>query len=357
MLKIHPRIMQDLQNATTGKDLLPLVQGAIQLEHATIPLYLCGLFTLKPGANIEVGNIIRSVVIEEMLHMTLASNLMLALDGSPAINCPQFVPDYPGGLPFDIGDNLQIHLRKCSIDQIKEVYMAIEEPEDPIDIPTEAMMAGAALEPEFETIGVFYTYLSQKIGSLGEGIFKGNPDHQVVATQWFPVSEEMFPITNVASAQKAINVIVNQGEGARTSPFDDFGSPAHYYRFKQIVEGRELVKRPGEKPPYAFGGDPVMLDPANVWNMDPDPKIAKYKVGSRSHRMAVQFSYSYTMLLNALHETFNGNPTMLDHAMGVMYELRLLSQQVLATPAEFAHANNSDQLMTGLSFEYQTVNT
>lgn len=356
-MKIDPSFVEAVQRASSGDDLIPLVQAAIELEHATIPPYLCGYFTLRTGTNTDVGDIIRSVVIEEMLHMTHAANLMLALGGSPAINTPHFVPDYPGGLPMHIGDGLQVHLRKCSVLQVKDVFMAIEEPEDPIDIPVTAPMVEAAIQlPEFDTIGAFYHFLAQKIQELGPSIFVGDPANQVVAHKWFPNPEEMFPITDVASALKAIEVIVDQGEGTSIDPFDEFGNPAHYYRFEEIVKGRKLVHKPGETPPYAFGGDVVTLDTANVWNMDENPKIAKYKPGSRSHRMAVQFSYSYTRLLNALHRTFNGDPTGLDNAMGVMYELRLLSQQVLATPAEWADPNVTLQAQTGLSFEYQELN-
>lgn len=357
-MKIQRAYIEAVQNASNADDLVPLVQAAIELEHATIPPYLCGYFTLKTGSNDEVGDIIRSVVIEEMLHMTHASNLLLALGGSPQINNPQFVPDYPGGLPMGIGDNLQIHLRKCSIEQVTDVFMAIEEPEDPIEIPTDkTLMAAMQITPEFETIGAFYQFLAKKIEDLGPSIFKGDPGKQVVASKWFPNPEEMFAITDVASAVKAIEVIVDQGEGTHTDPFDEFGNPAHYYRFEEIVKGRKLVRKPGQTPPYSFGGDVVKLDTANVWNMDDDPKIAKYKPGSLSRRMAEQFSYSYTRLLNALHLTFNGDASQLDNAMGVMYELRLLAQQVLATPAEWADSNVSTHAQTGLSFEYQELNT
>lgn len=357
-MKIHRQYIERVKSASSVADLLPLIQKAIELEHATIPPYLCGYFTLKQNTNADVGNIIRSVVIEEMLHLTIASNLMIALGGSPAISNPKFVPDYPGGLPMGIGDGLQVHLRKCSIAQVRDVFMAIEEPRNHIDIPVaagEALVAGA-VAPEFETIGAFYQYLAGKIEDLG-GRITWHTDHQVVATRWFTDPDEMFEINSVASAVKAINVIVNQGEGTRRNPFDDDGAPAHFYRFEEIEKGRRLIHKPGATPPYAFGGDPVVLDTGSVWNMDDDPKIAKYKPGSASRRMATQFSYSYTRLLNSLHNSFNGDPAQLDHAMGVMYELRLLAQQVLATPAEWADPNVSLDKQTGLSFEYQPLDT
>lgn len=356
-MKIHRRYVEAVLRARTVADLYPLVQNAIELEHATIPTYLCGYFTLKRDTNREVAEIMRSVVIEEMLHLSIASNLLIALGGSPVINKPDFVPDFPGQLPMGIGDGLQVHLRKCSIDQVRDVFMAIEEPEDPIDIPVAEAETRAleAVVPEFETIGAFYHYLGKKIEALSNEI-TWHTDHQVVASEWFPDPDEMFQINSVETAVKAINVIVNQGEGTQTNPFDREGAPAHYYRFQEIEKGRKLVHAPGATPPYAFGGDPVVLDAGNVWDMDDDPKIAKYAEGSPSHRMATQFSYAYTRLLNSLHQAFNGKPAQLDYAMGVMYELRLLAQQVLATPAEWAAAGVTADKQTGLSFQYQPVN-
>lgn len=355
-MKIQRQYIEQIKSAQEPEDLWPLVQNAIELEHATIPTYLCGYFTLEQNTNPEVGNIIRSVVIEEMLHLTIASNLLIALGGSPAINKPNFVPKFPGGLPMGIGDGLEIHLRKCSIDQVRDIYMAIEEPEHPIDIPV-AALAAMAIQPEFETIGAFYHFLAKKIEELGNQI-TWHTENQVVATKWFPDPTEMFEINSVDSAKRAIQVIVNQGEGTSKTPFsvDADGAPAHYYRFEEIVKGRKLIHKPGAQPPFEFGGERIVLDTGSVWDMDDDPEIEKYKEGSVSRRMATQFSYSYTRLLNCLHNAFNGDPAQIDHAMGVMYELRLLAQQVLETPAEYADPSVTLKKRTGLSFQYQILN-
>jgi rubrerythrin len=352
MIRIATRYVEDVREATSGKDLAPLLQAAIELEHATVPPYLCAYFSLKNASNAAVGEIIRSIVIEEMLHLSIASNLMISLGGRPRLNSPKFVPDYPAGLPMGIGEHLQVHLRKCSLDQVSDVFMKIEEPEDPIPISV-AAEAEHAPAPEFATIGAFYLALADKIQELGNSAFTGNPAHQVVTSRWFPDPEEMFAIKDVRTAVQGIHVIIDQGEGTRVSPFDKNGAPAHYYRFKEIVKGHRLIPRPGSTPPYAFAGDSVDLDVQAVWDMDDDPKVAKYKAGSLSRRRADQFNYSYTHLLNSLHRTFNGQPEELDHAMGLMFELRLLSQQVLSTAAEWADPAVTVHKQTGLSFEYQ----
>lgn len=361
-MRIASEYIHQLRAAATVEDLYPLVQKAIELEHATIPPYLCGYFTLKIGSNEDAGQIIRSVVIEEMLHFSLASNLLLALGGAPQIDTPDFVPKYPGELPFKIGDHLEVHLRKCSIAQVQDVFMAIEKPDVVIDIPTATAgrmnLAAIDVPDEFATIGLFYEFLAQKIREIDASTpITWHTDKQNVASQWFTDPDEMFLIDSTDAAVKAIGVIVDQGEGTHTDPFDTDGVPAHYYRFEEIVRGRRLIPKPGAVPPYEFGGLPVYLDAEQIWDMDDDPAIAKYAAGTVSHRMATQFSYSYTRALNALHLAFNGEKAQIDHAMGVMYELRLLAQQVLATPAVYADGSSNDAGKgTGLSFEYVEVN-
>ena len=55
------------------------------------------------------------MVVEEILHFTIACNLMNALSGKPAIDNSQFVPEYTGELPFGIGYHFTVHLKKCAV--------------------------------------------------------------------------------------------------------------------------------------------------------------------------------------------------------------------------------------------------
>jgi hypothetical protein len=343
MIRIDTVYLDAVRSASTGDDLRPLVQAAIELEHATIPPYLCAYYSLKADSNAAVREIIRSVVVEEMLHLTITSNLLLALGGKPTIHSSNFVPNYPTDLPMGIGKHLQVRLRKCSVEHIANCFMQIEQPEDPL------------VDADFATIGAFYRALADKVEEFGDAAFVGDPAHQVVASTWFPDPEDMFEIKDVTTAVQGIDVIIDQGEGTSTSPFDESGAAAHFYRFKQIVKGHRLVHKPGASPSYEYDGDPVALDADSVWDMDDDPKVSKYKRGSMSRYRADQFNRSYTRLLNSLHRTFNGHPTELDHAMGLMFELRLLAHEVLSTPAEWADPAVTAQKQTGLSFEYQTL--
>lgn len=74
------------------------VQTAIEIEHSTIPP-LTALYSISSVRNAFACQTIQSVVMEEMLHMTLAANILNAVGGHPAIDNEKFIPEYPTYLP------------------------------------------------------------------------------------------------------------------------------------------------------------------------------------------------------------------------------------------------------------------
>ena len=80
-------------------ELKRMLAAAIQLEHATIPPYLTALYSIHAETNIEATQVIRAVLVEEMLHMTLSANLLNAIGGHPNLLDDQFMPNYPALLP------------------------------------------------------------------------------------------------------------------------------------------------------------------------------------------------------------------------------------------------------------------
>ena len=58
----------------------------MQIELYTIPPYLCALYSIKDGTNREARDVIQTVVMEEMLHMALVANLLIAVDGQSKVN-------------------------------------------------------------------------------------------------------------------------------------------------------------------------------------------------------------------------------------------------------------------------------
>jgi len=320
------------QTIETLADVQAALGNAIQLELSTIPPYLTALYSIDPSntTNSEIAALIRSIAIEEMLHMAIACNVLNAVGGTPAINVAGFPPTYPGPLPMNIGTQPDgslfiVPLQKFSIDAVTGTFMVIEEPEDPIVFAT----ARAAAVPDFQTIGQFYSAVSTAIGNLGQSIFTGNPALQV--TGWFD-SDELFPVTTVATAQQAIAIIMQQGEGTTTNPFDEQGELAHYYKFAEIAKGFQLVPNSTAPKGYSYTGPPIPFDPTGVFPMVTNPSLVALPAGSMVAQMADQFDATYSSLLNALNGTFNGAPENLNVAMGLMYSLRVQAQDLMQQP-------------------------
>lgn len=346
MLRVDSRLIAGVRSARAGDDLCGFVQSALELEHSTIPPYLTAFYTLRPGTNGEIAAAVREVVVEEMLHMTIAGNLILALGGQPRIATATFVPRYPTVLPMNIGNALEVPLAPYSTELVRDVFMRIEEPEDPLHFP-QRMTPSAATEGAevFATIGEFYTALCDKLVGLGDGAFVGDPALQVVDKSWFP-SDQLFRIVDVSSAVSALTLITQEGEGTTTSPLDREGQLAHYYRFAELAHGRRLVPDAEVPEGYSYSGDLVPFEPEQVWPMPANPRVEEYPRESRQRFMAEQFAGTYTRLLRALQQAFSGAPETLGAALGLMFELRLVAQDVLATPG-------ADGRPTGLCFQYR----
>lgn len=339
----------------TIEQLRAAVQTAIELEHSTIPPYLTAEFTLSNTNNDEISNLIGSVVGEEMLHLSIAGNLLSAIGGSPCLNKPDFIPDYPGPLPGGVDSSLTVPLEKFSYELVSKVFMSIEEPEHPIAIKTKV------LEEDSMTIGQFYQKIKEQIEYLeweaqknNSTIFTGDPKNQMTFAKFFP-ENLLFPITDTASAIKGIDIIVDQGEGTSTDPFvnpDDNNpgaepEPSHYYRFEEIVKGKTLVKDPDAPNGYSYSGAPIPFDGSEIPNMWPNPKMADYPADSSAYVNSKFFNYTYTCLLNSLHLAFNGQPGQINEAMGLMFSLRLYALTLLKT-ADPNHAG----YVAGPSYEF-----
>ncbi|MGB8841871.1 MAG: ferritin-like protein [Aliidongia sp.] len=319
VMTIRKEIVAGIKAVTSAAELRQYLQAAVKLEHSTIPPYLAAYYSIKPGWNVEAGKIIRSVVVEEMLHMTIAANVLNAIGGKPEMNHPEFIPTYPGPLPMSVDDGIRVGLAPLSIALVKDVFMRIELPETPKYYPG---LLKSLVERDYATIGEFYDAIIAKIEFLGESSFTGNPEDQVVDNVWFP-PDQLFPITNVASAVRGLSIIKRQGEGSPCGPMDGDGEPAHYYRFEEIFRGHRLVKDDSVPEGYSFTGAPVPFHQDGVIDMVTDGDVEQYPPGSLALSGVQQANYSYTSMLNALHHTFNGHPDGLKTALGLMYELRL----------------------------------
>src|SRR5215831_17355327 len=111
---------------TTVEQLHTYLYAAMQLEHATLPPYLTALYSIHPGSNPDARHVIRTVVVEEMLHLTLAANIMNAVGGTPDLTGADFVPKYPACLP-DGETDFQVSRQAFSRECVK-TFLDIERP-------------------------------------------------------------------------------------------------------------------------------------------------------------------------------------------------------------------------------------
>lgn len=167
-----------------------------------------------------------NIAEQEMLHLALVQNLLAAVGAAPSLdreNFPLPPAAYPAGirmalLPFD-----EATLRHF-------VYLERPEGLDMADQDAMAAVEKAAILPpaneddisprlqDFETIGALYRAIELGLERLAERLgedrlFVGPPSAQADERHFrFP---ELVPVTDLASARRALDTIVEQGEGAR----------------------------------------------------------------------------------------------------------------------------------------------
>lgn len=370
---------------TTLDELRDHLQYAIGLELTTIPAYLCALYTIIPGANSAACEVIQSVVLEEMLHMTLAANVLNAIGGAPSTGPagggPSPVPVYPARVPFI--DALPVIRLQAFSPAAVDDFIAIERPAeekgaDEEGAGTEAPAAG----DDYGSIGAFYAAIEAGLRALGtpEVFRQGRETRgrcQLTFEHYYGGAGTLIEVTDLDSALAAVAEIVREGEGlprralrqtaheyllsgARTpgrpgTPYDaddmdrlPFGWKmySHYARFKEIRAGRYY--RPDQLAGHVPAGDILPVDWCAVHPMTPDPVAEAYR-GSWAYRPMAAFSTAYTVLVDSIYRGFNGEPMLLREAVPGMYELRYQAISLLNMPSPLEPGRT-----LGPAFEYIT---
>jgi len=328
------------------------LQAAIQLEHATIPPYLTALYSIRPGTNSAAVQVLRAVAVEEMLHLTLSANILNAVGGAPDLTAPGFVPRFPAYLP-DGETDFQVDLRRFSKEAI-ETFLKIERP-----APAAADAARTVTRPpqpgmlkagkvaddgaeHFYSIGEFYRAIEDGLIRLeaehGPALFKGDPARQVTPEFYYSGGGEIIAVTDLASARAAIRLIAEQGEGDGGAIFDYEDEIAHYYRFQQLVLGRYYREGDVAGSP---SGLPVDVDWDAVYPIKTNARVADYPEGSELRRAAEAFNGEYAGFLALLTRAFQGEPALLNDAMGGMFRLKDLAGQLMRQPLDAAGTDHA----------------
>lgn len=299
----HPCPGEEEEDFTIEK-LRHNLQTALEVEHSTIPTYLTALATIKDNYNTEVQAIFRQILIQEMLHLALAANLLNAVGGKPVLFSENFIPLYPTRLPGGLMPTLEVPIEKCSIALIADIFMAIEQPSITADFDTkssekddkeEDIISGpdshkgititgqyrhedesskkekicgdiplknfvkqgprypGQTKPKFHkhynTIGEFYDYILRAVAFLTQNgtnqtIFSGDKSRQLSFDFSFGRYGRLINVTDFKSAKRAIQEIIREGEGSSPcNPLDwskDNADLSHYFLFKSIVEKHKI---------------------------------------------------------------------------------------------------------------------
>ena len=307
------------------------LQAALAVEHATIPPYFTAWISIKDNTNIDAAEIIRSVMLEEMLHLTLAANLLNAVGGRPSLTHKGFVPRYPHRLPFS-GDRFEVNVERFS-KRALATFLAIERPEGPRAKPE---------AKKFHTIAQFYAAVRDGIDALCERlgekqVFTGKAARQIPPDAYYGAGT-VIVVTGRDSAQRAIAEICEQGEGVHESVFDDDHNisgpgrePAHYYRFQQLLKGRQYRK--GDTPKSGPRGAAIDVDFTAVHPIRPNARARDYPKGSEIRTALEAFGHGYGQLLASLEAAYNGRPNRLTEGIARMFALRDQARALMQTPS------------------------
>jgi Ferritin-like len=272
--------------------LIYMLCAAAELEHALMCEYLFAAFSLKrsvdegltPGqlaAAERWRSTILTVAQQEMLHLAIACNLLASIGVSPHLsrpNLPQPARHYPSGVRLELlpfGEQALRHFlfleRPEGMDLNDSEGLAAMENAIPV-------MGKEEIAPhlqEFRTVGHLYRsieagfrHLAEKMGE--DNLFLG-PSGSQTRGELFGW-KELGPISSTDEAVRAIEAIVEQGEGPRgdwrNAHFGRFLSVlSEYLQMKENAPGAE-VARPVlpvlVRPPETGAEVSLITDPATA---------------------------------------------------------------------------------------------
>ncbi len=312
------------------------LQDAVELEYSTLPVYLSSMFSLEVQ-NYTAYNLIRSVAMEEMVHMAIAANILAAIGGKPQfknIKIPYPVQGLPGGAEPD----LHIGLTQLSKNQLKN-FLRIEMPD--------FLLQKMNRSETYTTIAVFYNDICQAMKENAEeirtAVKNGGTSNQVGDNIGFTTIKYTPGVDPLDTIFDGIKEILEQGEGASTKNLittNEFESEeSHYARFAEIYYGATYeeptppVELTAETEPMFFKGRPVgwpvvintLAVPsdgyAKILALDPDKDNVEKDLST--------FDNSLSSILSELEEVWNGPASTswktLGGAVHNMVDLRVLS--------------------------------
>ncbi|MEN0061108.1 MAG: ferritin-like protein [Myxococcota bacterium] len=344
------------------EELIFLLQEAAEIEHGLMCTYLYASWSLK-GADDGLSSAqaeaverwrkaIVSVAVDEMLHLAVVSNLLTAVGAGPHLS-RQNLPVTPGYHPGALVVKLAA-FNESTIDH----FVYLERPEG-VELPDGAeFVHGTWVRPslsrdtwmptaqDYLTVGHFYrslraafTRLANRLGE--QALFCGDPARQVGPgiLDW----DGLEPVVDVVSAHRAIDLIVEQGEG---SPGHVENS--HYARFCTIQEERKALQQadPRFEPAHRCATNPVQKRP-------PKPEGRVHIVHPPAAQLLDLGNATYNLMLRTLAQGLGADASIearrgyIDAAIDGMKLLDRIGRQLARMPAD---PERHPGIHAGLSF-------
>jgi hypothetical protein len=345
MTSTHPStstVVDHLAVKPTDRDLAWIrsaLQCAIELEHSTLPIYLTSMLSLNVQ-NYTTYNLLRSVVMEEMVHMAIACNMLAILGGRPALK--NLSPTYPRtGLPGGAEPDVTAVMAKLSQRQLKN-FMRIESPV--------ALLPSRCRSEKYPSIGRFYAAIkaalaanakaveaamkqnAAAVAAVNKGTIKQLEATSSPSAPSFQVGDDIgfttfkYPVKGNPLKQlyDAIDEITQQGEGTTTDDlFAGKGSQdesSHFLRFAEIYY-RAGYAAPGKKTklsaktlPLFFKGVAIpQPDVHNTLMVPSDGYAALLKLDPIRAKVQQGFTLvdqAYSGIMSDLDAMWNGKPSL-----------------------------------------------
>ena len=311
------------------------LQYAIALEHATLPYYLSATYSLEVQ-NYTAYNLLRSVAMEEMVHMAIACNILAALGGRPAIKT--LAPAYPSkGLPGGAEPDLTVWLAPLSKPLLLD-FMRLEAPLSLLD--------PAFQQEDYPTIARLYDAILDAVRAnreqIGEAMKVRGGANQIGDDIGFPTFTYVEGKDPLPDIEAAIEEILAQGEGCTSDSLHAGASSqqeeTHYCKFAEIYYGHQFetpqdipLTKANER--LFFTGYPIPFpEVRNTLAVPQDgyaKLLAKDPQGAAVAKDLLAFDQAYSGLMADLDAMWNGPidvawPTF-GRAVETMAKLRVLA--------------------------------
>jgi hypothetical protein len=309
------------------EDVRRLLQAALEVERFTLPPYLTALYSIAEATNVPCVSLLRGVVVQEMLHMSLVCNVLNAIGGAPQVAARQHLA-YPAKLPYS-GDRFKVGILPFTRGAL-DTFCTIEQPGE------------GAHGVGYHELAQFYRYIEKALAALDErtpgGVFRGDPAWQVGPQHYYSAGGMLFPVTNLASARAALELVIVQGEGTKESVgggdarFGQAFQLAHYFAFESIRKGRLYVA--GDSPKGPPTGPALAVDWESVAKVRPNLTLRALDGWPAIREQARAFNAAWVELLVALDVAFDGHPGRLMEAVAKMFALKYQAQALMRLPLD-----------------------